>query len=52
MVNANSHSGTLRKRTGTLRYTLTMYTVLFTYVAHYLNNKYNWSYDLPQELVL
>ena len=32
MLNANSHFGTLR-------YALIMYTVLFTYVAHYWNNK-------------
>ena len=32
MINTNSHFGTLR-------YTLIMYTFLFTYVAHYLNNK-------------
>ena len=30
-------------RFGTLRHPLIMYTTLFTYVAHYLNNKYNWS---------
>ena len=30
MMNANSHFGTLR-------YPLVMYTILFTYVAHYLN---------------
>ena len=32
MMNANSHFGTLR-------YLLTMYTVLFTDVTHYLNDK-------------
>ena len=32
MMNANSHLGTLR-------YPLIMYTILFTYVAHYLNKK-------------
>ena len=30
MMNANSHFGTLR-------YSLIMYTILFTHVAHYLN---------------
>ena len=32
MMNANFHFGTLR-------YPLIMYTILFTYIAHYLNNK-------------
>ena len=35
MMNVYSHFGTLR-------YPLVMYTVLFTYVAHYLKNKLNW----------
>ena len=35
MMNVKSHSGALR-------FPLIMYTILLTYVAHYLNKKKNW----------